>query len=235
MLSVEGLRAGYGDLQVLFGVSLDVPDRRIVGVLGPNGAGKSTLMFAIAGVLRARGGRIVMNGERVDALTAPSIVRRGVVLCPQGRLIFPQMTVMENLRLGAFINRRSPDLGTWLEKVFDYFPVLAARAGQLASSLSGGEQQMLAIGRAMMARPRLLLLDEPSTGLAPAIVDLVADTLRRLVREDGISVLLVEQNVDLALGVSEALYMIEHGQARFCGTRDQFMADEDVARRYFEA
>ncbi len=235
MLSISELRAGYGDLQVLFGVSLDVPDRRIVGVVGPNGAGKSTLMFAIAGVLRPRGGRIVMNGARVDTLAPPEIVRRGIVLCPQGRLIFPQMTVMENLRLGAFVNRHSPDLGTWLEKVFDYFPVLAARAGQLASSLSGGEQQMLALGRAMMTRPRLLLLDEPSTGLAPAIVELVAETLRRLVREDGISVLLVEQNVDLALGVSEALYMIEHGQARFCGTRAEFMADAEIARRYFEA
>jgi branched-chain amino acid transport system ATP-binding protein len=235
MLRVQDLRAGYGDLQVLFDLSLEVPERCIVGVVGPNGAGKSTFMLAIAGVLRPRGGRIMLHGDRLEALSAPQIVRRGVVLCPQGRLIFPQMTVLENLRLGAFVNRRSPDLSTWLEKVFDYFPVLAARAGQIASSLSGGEQQMLAIGRAMMTRPRLLLLDEPSTGLAPAIVELVAETLRRLVREDGISVLLVEQNVELALGVSEALYMIEHGQARFCGTRDQFTADEEIARRYFEA
>jgi branched-chain amino acid transport system ATP-binding protein len=232
---VEQLCAGYGELQVLFDLSLEVPERRIVGVVGPNGAGKSTLMFTIAGALRPRRGRIVLQGERLDELTAPQIVRHGVALCPQGRLLFPQMTVMENLRLGAFVNRRRRDLGAWLDKVFDYFPVLAARAGQVAGSLSGGEQQMLAIGRAMMMQPRLLLLDEPSTGLAPAIVDLVAETLRRLVHEDGVSVLLVEQNVELALGVSEMLYMIEHGQARFYGTRDEFAADEEIARRYFEA
>ena len=212
MLEIRKLEAGYGALRVLRGVSLAVPQGKVVALLGGNGAGKTTTMKAVVGVVRATGGEIELDGERIDRLPSHAVFARGIALVPQGRELFPDMTVAENLELGALARGSAGGkLADLLEDVFDKFPRLRERTAQRAGSLSGGEQQMLATGRALMSRPTVLLLDEPTNGLAPLIVQELARTLKRL-NEAGQTILLVEQNVRVALSIADYVYVIRTGE-----------------------
>ena len=212
MLEIRKLEAGYGALRVLRGVSLAVPQGKVVALLGGNGAGKTTTMKTVVGVVRATGGEIELDGERIDRLPSHAIFARGIALVPQGRELFPDMTVAENLELGALARGSAGGkLADLFEDVFDKFPRLRERTAQRAGSLSGGEQQMLATGRALMSRPTVLLLDEPTNGLAPLIVQELARTLKRL-NEAGQTILLVEQNVRVALSIADYVYVIRTGE-----------------------
>jgi branched-chain amino acid transport system ATP-binding protein len=211
-LQITDLEVGYDRSIVLHGISLEVADGTITSVLGANGAGKSTLLRALSGVLRPRRGRVEYDGQRIDRLSPQEIVRHGVIHVPEGRQLFPELTVVENLRLGAYPVRDAVEIPKRLALVFEYFPVLATRQNQLAGTLSGGEQQMLALGRALMAQPRLLLLDEPSMGLAPRLVERFFGVIDTLNRREGLTVLLVEQNVRLALGLASTAYVLENGR-----------------------
>jgi branched-chain amino acid transport system ATP-binding protein len=212
MLEIRKLEAGYGALRVLRGVSLAVPQGKVVALLGGNGAGKTTTMKTVVGVVRATGGEIELDGERIDRLPSHAVFARGIALVPQGRELFPDMTVAENLELGALARGSAGGkLADLLEDVFDKFPRLRERTAQRAGSLSGGEQQMLATGRALMSRPTVLLLDEPTNGLAPLIVQELARTLKRL-NEAGQTILLVEQNVRVALSIADYVYVIRTGE-----------------------
>jgi branched-chain amino acid transport system ATP-binding protein len=212
MLEVRRLESGYATLTVLRGVSLSVKQGSVVALLGGNGAGKSTTMKTIVGVLRATAGEIELAGERIERLTSHAIFARGLALVPQGRELFPEMTVTENLELGALATRATgAALAATMNEVFDRFPRLRDRAGQRAGSLSGGEQQMLATGRALMSRPRVLLLDEPTNGLAPIIVQELMRILGAL-KASGQTILLVEQNVRVALAVADYVYVIRTGE-----------------------
>jgi branched-chain amino acid transport system ATP-binding protein len=222
VLELRGVDVFYGDAQALWSVDLDVDDGEIACIVGPNGAGKSTLVLAVAGLLSVRAGRIVVGGVDVTRLPAHRVCESGVAIVPEGRRIFPGMSVADNLDLGAFrpeARRRFTESRRW---VLDLFPLLGERAGQMAGSLSGGEQQMLAIGRALMACPRLLLLDEPSLGLAPVVVDEVFDVVGEI-NARGVSVLLVEQNVERALGLATRAYLLSEGRVRMAGSAAQLM------------
>src|SRR5579862_1469128 len=198
MLSITGLSAEYGSFRALFDVSLEVAAGEAVAVLGPNGAGKTTLMRVISGMLRARAGALSFDGQSLVGLKAPRIVAAGIAHVPENRRLFPRLTVEENLRMGAFLPAARAHFAERLAWVFELFPRLKERRGQLAGTMSGGEQQMCSIGRALMSKPRLLLLDEPSAGLAPLVVEQVFDLVRRI-RQEGFTVLIVEQNVQQAL------------------------------------
>ena len=228
-LRVEGIEVAYGELPVLREVSLDVEGGEAVGVIGPNGAGKTTLFQAIVGRLRPRKGRILFDGLRLDGRPTHDIVRRGIVYIPAERDLFPQMTVLENLELGAFVNQKArPDR---LRFVFNLFPKLAERRGQRAETLSGGEQQMLSIARGVMAGPKVLLLDEPSTGLAPL---LVAELYRQLsgLKEEGLTILLAEQQVPLALTFSDRAYVLENGSVKLSGASRELQGRPEIRRAY---
>jgi len=230
LLRLDGLEAGYGDLTAVSGVSLEVRRGEAVALIGANGAGKTTTLRAICGLLPVRAGRIEFEGARLDGLGSAQIVARGIAHVPEGRQLFPTMTVRDNLELGGrAADRRHRD--DTLELVFTLFPRLHEREGQLAGTLSGGEQQMCAIGRGLMARPRLLLLDEPSLGLAPVTVKLIFDTLRR-VNGDGMTIMLVEQNVPLALQLSHRGYVLENGRIVLEGTRESLRANPHVKQAY---
>jgi branched-chain amino acid transport system ATP-binding protein len=229
MLIVEGLVAGYGRLEVLHGVTMTVPPAAAVAVVGANGAGKSTLCRAISGLVPARGGHIYFDGVDISRFTTVERVRRGIVQVPEGRRVFPRMTVLENLRLGAYVHGE-PGADA-LGEVFALFPILQARLSQQAGLLSGGEQQMLAIGRAMMGRPALLVLDEPSQGLSPKAVGEVARALSDI-RQRGIAILLVEQNLGLAEQVAEYAYMLETGRCAAYGPATEMLDSAKVAASY---
>ncbi len=231
LLSVDGIDVGYGDVVAVRGVSLDVSAGELVSLIGSNGAGKTTILRAIGGLLRPRAGRIVFDGARIDGRAAADVVARGVAHVPEGRQLFPSMTVLENLQLGAQTRESRRQRATTLERVLELFPRLAERRRQLAGTLSGGEQQMAAIGRALMARPRLLMLDEPSLGLAPIVVSAIFDNLVRISR-GGTTVLLVEQNVLRALTLCHRGYVLENGSIVTSGTREQLLADPGVKRAY---
>jgi branched-chain amino acid transport system ATP-binding protein len=234
MLKIRNLNAGYGSLRVLKGVSLHVSPGEIVTIIGGNGSGKSTLLKSVAGLVRAREGEIVFNGSEVRGAAPEAIVAAGCSLVPEGRLIFDTMTVRENLMLGAYTQLRrgrKSDVATDLEGVFVMFPRLRERAAQLGGTLSGGEQQMLAIGRALMARPRLVMLDEPSMGLAPIIVKGIFEEIRKL-RDAGNTILLVEQNARAALRIADRGYVIETGQMVLEGTAEELLNNNDVQRAY---
>ena len=221
MLKIKNLEAGYGRASVLRDVSVDVQAGGLTTVLGPNGAGKSTLLRCISGVVEVRQGSIEFEGERLDKLQAHEIVRLGVVHVPEGRQIFPELTVSEHLQLGAIAAGRPssrPDVEAF---IFNMFPRLKERVTQPAGTLSGGEQQMLAFGRALMAEPKLLLLDEPSMGLAPVLVEQMLEVVRQLIRERGLTVLLVEQNTRLAMNLANVVYVLENGAIAFSGTREE--------------
>ncbi len=211
MLEVDTLDAGYGALEVLHGVSLAVAEGEVVSLVGPNGAGKTTVIKTIVGLIRPRRGRIRFQGEPIDGLAPEQIVGRGISVVPEGARVFPEMSVLDNLRMGAGVPRARAREGATLEEVFALFPRLHERRPQLARTLSGGERQMLAIGRALMACPRLLLLDEPSLGLQPSLVKGIIDTIRRI-NERGITVFLIEQNVHFSLPISHRAYVLEQGR-----------------------
>jgi branched-chain amino acid transport system ATP-binding protein len=237
MLSVEGLETGYGRLRVLEGVSVEARPGEIVTLLGSNGAGKSTLLKAVAGLLPAWSGRIVLEGEDISAVPAHARVRRGLVLVPEGRMLFMSMTVDENLSVGAYTRRgRDAKKATAeeRERVFDLFPVLRERARQAAGTLSGGEQQMLAVGRALMSGPKALLLDEPSLGLAPKVIAEIFSALDAL-RAAGMTILLVEQDATVALKHADRGYVMRTGGIALAGSAAELMSNDDVRHIYLGA
>jgi branched-chain amino acid transport system ATP-binding protein len=231
MLSLSAVCAGYGSFQVLFGVSLDVPRGQAVGVIGPNGAGKTTLMRVISGLVPIRSGTVTLDGEPIDGLPAHRIVEQGIAHVPEHRRLFPRLSVEENLRIGAFIPRARRGFARQLDRVYGLFPRLKERRQQPAGTLSGGEQQMCAIGRALMSDPKLLLLDEPSAGLAPLVVSQVFELIRRI-RGEGLTVLIVEQNVQQVLEVVDRAYLLEVGAVRLAGTADELKGNPFIRRSY---
>ena len=230
LLEVEDLEAGYGAVTVLRGVSLQVGDGQVVGVLGPNGAGKTTMLRALSGVVRPRG-HVRFAGDDVAGKRPEAIARLGIAQVPEGRGTFTGLTVRENLQVGA-LSRRDGDVSADIDRCFERFPVLGEREGQAAGNLSGGEQQMLAVARALMLRPKLLLLDEPSLGLAPKITAQLFSDLATVARDEGTTVLLVEQNASLALKFADYAYVLEAGQIALSGTASE-LADDDQMRRSY--
>ena len=229
LLEVYALRAGYGPVEVLHGIDLRVADGEVVVVLGANGAGKTTTMRALSGTIPRRGS-VTFAGESINRVPADAIVRAGVAQVPQGRGTFPDLSVADNMQVGAFVRRddASADIDRW----FDVFPRLRERRDQKAGSLSGGEQQMLAIARALMSRPRLLLCDEPSAGLAPIIVQEMFRILARLNKEDGTSILLVEQNANLAMEIADRAYLLETGTIVASGDAQSMLHDDSIRKAY---
>jgi branched-chain amino acid transport system ATP-binding protein len=230
MLRVENLTVSYGAAVAVRGATFEALPRQVTALLGANGAGKTTTMLALSGVLPARSGDIIFNGARVQNLNNERLVQLGIVQVPQGRQVFAQMSVLENLELGAFV-RRDREIKKDMARVFEIFPRLAERSLQSAGTLSGGEQQMLAIGRALMARPKLLLLDEPSLGLAPIMVDAVYEIIARLAA-DGLAILLAEQNVTRALSVAARSFVLENGSVIAGGTGAELAATSFVQKAY---
>ena len=231
LLAAESLTAGYGRMDILHDVSLTVNVNEIVSIIGPNGAGKSTAFKTIVGFLRPRAGRVLVNGEEISGLRPDLVLRRGLAYVPQGRIVFPQMTVLENLEMGAYIERDPARIAAALEQVYALFPILAERRKQNAGTMSGGEQQMVAIARALMTTPRLILLDEPSLGLSPKFVTLIFEKLIAL-RQAGYTLMLVEQNATRALAVADRAYVLELGRNRFEGPGPRLLADPEVKRLY---
>jgi branched-chain amino acid transport system ATP-binding protein len=231
MLELEDLRAGYGNIEALHGISLSVAEGEIVTLIGANGAGKTTTLMTISGCVRARTGAIRFRGRDISGLPPHEIVALGLVQSPEGRKIFPRLTVAENLEMGAF-TRRDPDgIAADQNRVFELFPILGERRRQPGGTLSGGEQQMLAIARALMARPKLLLLDEPSLGLAPLVVSRIFEVIRELNRE-GATILLVEQNAQMALKAAHRGYVLETGTIAMADAADKLLADPRVRSAY---
>jgi branched-chain amino acid transport system ATP-binding protein len=231
MLDVSDLVTTYGKIEALKGVSLQVGGGKITCLLGPNGAGKTTLMMTMAGILRPRRGSIKLEGAELVGLSPAKIVSRGVALVPENRLVFPEMSVRENLLAGAYQRRDKGEIAADMERMYARFPPLKERREQLAGTLSGGEQQMLAVARALMSRPRVLLMDEPSLGLAPLIVAEIFDIVTALNR-DGTTILLVEQNAHMALKVAHQFFLMEQGRITFQGTPGQLAEDEVIQRAY---
>jgi len=231
MVRVEDLTVAYGGIEAVRGVSLEVGEGELVTLIGNNGAGKTSTLMAISGVAPIRSGRIVIEGEETTKLPPHAIVARGVAHCPEGRLVFGRLTVQENLRLGAYQRKDSAGVKQDLDRVYALFPRLLERHTQLAGTLSGGEQQMLAIGRALMSRPRLLMLDEPSLGLAPLIVQRIFSVIRQL-HEEGVTILLVEQNAHLALTIADRAYVLETGEVRLAGPAKQLIDNPEVRKAY---
>jgi len=231
LLRAEGLTAGYGKLAILHDVTLEVRQGEMVGVIGPNGAGKSTSFKTIVGFLRPNSGRVIFDGQDITGLRPDQVLHRGLAYVPQGRIVFPQMTVLENLEMGAYIERDPQRVRDALERVHALFPALAERSRQLAGTMSGGEQQMVAIGRALMTTPKLILLDEPSLGLSPKFVSVIFDKLMEMKRA-GFTLMVVEQNAARALAVADRGYVLELGRNRFEGTGPSLLNDPDVKRLY---
>jgi branched-chain amino acid transport system ATP-binding protein len=230
VLEVKNLRSAYGRIEVLKGVSLEVRTGEVVALVGANGAGKTTLLRALSGVQPITSGEIRFNGQRIDRLHPHQRVELGITQSPEGRQVFGPLTVEDNLRLGAY-RRRDKEIEQDRDRVFAMFPILAEKRHLLAGGLSGGQQQMLAIGRALMGRPKLLLLDEPSLGLSPLLVDQILDAIVSL-RKDGITVLLVEQNASAALGIADRGYVLETGKVAYSGTGSSLLADPQVKAAY---
>ncbi len=230
MLSVRGLRAGYGKIDVLHGVSIAVDQGQIVTLIGANGAGKTTLLKTISGLVRPSAGAIEFEGQNIARMAAHKITAHGMSLVPEGRAILKRMTVMDNLRMGAYV-RTDKDIDRDIDAVFERFAVLSERRDQIAATLSGGEQQMLALGRALVARPRLLLLDEPSLGLAPKFITVIFQALREL-KTEGKTILLVEQNARKALQVADFAYVMERGCIALSGTGQELLNMPEVRRTY---
>jgi len=230
MLQIEQVHAGYGKVEVLHGVSLHVNASECVALVGANGAGKSTLLKCICGLIPITAGSITFEGQRINGLSGHAIVRRGITMCPEGRQVFPEMSVLENLEMGAHTRKDSEQLGD-IERMLDLFPVLRQRAKQRAGTLSGGEQEMLAIARALMARPKLCIFDEPSLGLAPKIVEEVEQILMRI-KSMGTTIVLVEQNAAMALRLADRAYVLEAGEVVLHGTGQELKNDPQVSKAY---
>ena len=232
ILNVSKVCSGYGELPVLHDIDLRVNRGEIVSVVGANGAGKTTLLLTITGHLRVQSGQVMFDGEDVSRQPAHAAAARGLVMVPEGGRLFPFMTVLENLELGAYHDKARAQMKHNLEEVMSFFPILAERRKQLAGRLSGGERQMCAVARAMMGMPKLMMLDEPSLGLAPIMVDRVFELVKQLVASKGLTVLLVEQNVRNALQMCQRGYIIEHGQLLKTGSGEELLRDPDVQRSY---
>ena len=233
LLSCRGVETFYGKIQALKGIDMDVPEGKIVTLIGSNGAGKSTLMMTVSGAQRARKGTITFDGEDITKLPAHHIARRGISQSPEGRRIFPRMTVLENLQMGATVSDPKY-FDEDASMVFNMFPILGKRSGQRGGTLSGGEQQMLAIGRALMARPRLLLLDEPSLGLAPIIVKQIFNVIKELNEKNGLTVFLVEQNAFHALKLAHQAYVMVNGVITMSGTGKELLSKPEIRAAYLE-
>ena len=231
LLEVYDLEAGYGRIQILHQVSLEVREKEVVSVIGPNGAGKSTTFKVIMGFINYFGGRILFDGDDIVGKRPEEILARGLGFVPQGRTMFKQMTVRENLELGAFIERDKLKIKHAMDHVFTLFPRLGERQEQLSGTMSGGEQQMLAMGRALMTEPKMIMMDEPSLGLSPRFVDDIFEKIVELVRE-GVTIMLVEQNAARALDISDRAYVLELGRNRYEGMGKDLLANEDVKRMY---
>ena len=232
LLTVEHLHAGYGPIEVLKDISLEVNEGEIVTMIGANGAGKTTTLMTISGAVRARAGRIVFQGREIQNLPPHEIVRLGLCQSPEGRKIFPRLTVLENLELGAYTRNDTAGIKKDIDHAYELFPILRERKDQLGGTLSGGEQQMLAVARALLGRPKLLLLDEPSLGLAPLIVLKIFDVIRRLNAEEGMSVLIVEQNARLALKLAHRGYVMETGTITMSDSASSLLNDQRVKDAY---
>jgi branched-chain amino acid transport system ATP-binding protein len=231
MLKLEDVNAYYGTVHALKGVSLNINEGEIVVLIGANGAGKTTALKTISGILKPRSGKILFEGKDINSLTAPDIVKLGISHVPEGRRIFPGMTVMENLEMGAFIRKDKSGLRTDYENIFSRFPILLERKKQLAGTLSGGEQQMLAMGRALMSRPKLLILDEPSMGLAPKIVKDIFSIIKEI-NNSGTTILLVEQNANMALQCADRAYVIRNGSIEIESKASELLNNESVKDAY---
>ena len=231
LLVAHTITAGYGRMDILHEVSLDVSAGEIVSIIGPNGAGKSTAFKAMIGLLRPRTGRVLFNGQDITGLRPDLVLRRGLAYVPQGRIVFPQMTVLENLEMGAYTVRDPKRIAEALEAVYALFPILSERRRQRAGTMSGGEQQMVAIARALMTRPTLILLDEPSLGLSPKFVTLIFDKLVAM-KQAGYTLMVVEQNAARALAIADRGYVLELGRNRFEGPGAALLADPEVKRLY---
>lgn len=234
LLRLDNVTSGYGSIRALREASLDVREREIVAVLGSNGAGKSTMLMTIAGLVRAWSGAISFDGQEIQRLRPEEIVRRGISMAPEGRRVFSHLSVVENLRIGAATRSDDDEIAETMEHQFELFPVLKKRHKQLAGTLSGGEQQMLALARCLMSKPKMLLLDEPSLGLAPRVVEQIYDMLSQL-PESGVTVLLVEQNVRLALTVSSRGYVLRTGSIAFGGSAHELSDTVDLEKLYMGA
>ena len=234
MLKINQIHTFYGNIQALRGVSLEVPEGSIVTLLGANGAGKSTTLKTVSGLTPARHGTIEFMGQRIDRLSPDKIVRRGISHVPEGREVFKELTVMENLKMGAYTRKDKQEVEASLQQVYEHYPILQQRRQQLAGTLSGGEQQMLAIGRALMSQPKLLLLDEPSLGLAPKLVEEIFRIIKDI-RHHGITVLLVEQNANKALSIADYGYVLETGTITLAQEAKQLLQNDHVRRSYLGA
>lgn len=231
MLSLNGVVTYYGNIQALRGISLEVKEGEMVALIGSNGAGKTTTLRTISGLLPAHSGEIRFRGETIHSMPPFEIIRKGIAHCPEGRRVWPDMTVFENLRMGAYLRKDLLEVKNDLEKMYGLFPILKDRRNQIAGSLSGGEQQMLAIARALMSKPKLLLLDEPSLGLAPIVVERVAETITSL-NQAGATILLVEQNARLALTISSRAYVLQVGRIILSGDAKDLLENEEVRKVY---
>ena len=234
MLKISNVETFYGKIQALRGVDIDVNDGEIVSLIGSNGAGKSTLLMTISGVNKARNGNITFNGERIENRQPHKIVDLGICQVPEGRRIFSRLTVEENLRLGAFTNEKGKHFETDIKEVYDLFPVLSDRKTQRGGTLSGGEQQMLAIGRALMSKPKVLLLDEPSLGIAPKLVNQIFVSIKNINKEKNVTIFLVEQNAKKALELADRAYVLVNGKVTIKGPGQELLKNKDIQAAYLE-
>jgi len=229
MLKIEDLKVNYGGIEAVKGISFEVPEKQIVALIGANGAGKSTTLRTIAGLVKSASGRIFFQDEEITALSSDRIVSLGITMVPEGRRVFPDLSVLENLKIGAYL--RKDNLDKDLHWIFDLFPRLKERSWQAAGTLSGGEQQMLAVGRALMSRPRLMMMDEPSLGLAPLIVKGIFEIIKEI-NNQGVTILLIEQNANMALHTADTAYVLETGRITMKGTGKELLNNEAVKKAY---
>lgn len=231
MLKIENLHVSYGGIRALRGISLEVPDGKIVTLIGANGAGKSTMLRTITGLVKAESGSIQWNGQELLGQTVDKITGEGIAMAPEGRRVFSDMTVLENLKIGAYLRRDKAEIEKDIRWVYSLFPRLEERNWQLAGTLSGGEQQMLAVGRALMSRPKLMMMDEPSLGLAPLVVQDIFSIIREI-NQQGVTILLIEQNANMALKTADLAYVLETGNITLSGTGEELLANEKVKEAY---
>lgn len=229
ILSIHDLKVNYGGIEAVKGISFEVPEKSIITLIGSNGAGKSSTLRTIAGLVKPVSGKIVFRGDDITGLDPTGIVKRGITLVPEGRKIFPDLTVLENLKMGAYL--RNDDISGDIQWVYDLFPRLKERSWQAGGTLSGGEQQMLAVGRALMSRPKMIMMDEPSLGLAPLIVKGIFDIIREI-NKQGVTVLLIEQNANMALKTADFAYVLETGKITMSGPGAELLVNEDVKKAY---
>ena len=231
MLKVRDLVVAYGGIEALKGISLDVPDGKIVTLIGANGAGKSTLLRSIIGLVKVKSGSVEYTGDKLTGLNSQQIVSKGLTLVPEGRRVFPNLTVLENLRIGAYMRKDEEGIAADIKRIYEIFPRLEERNWQMAGTLSGGEQQMLALGRALMSRPKLMMMDEPSLGLAPLVIKEIFNIIRSI-NENGTTVLLVEQNANMALKVAHHAYVLETGRIMMEGSGKELLENEEIKEAY---